>query len=588
MSLGGSFPAHRATIGGHDVCFDEARMSRLSKTVAALVTLLGALTVAPIASQAAPAVRPGEVIVRWKVPAALRAKVTTDLHGQPARLLRNLDPQTELLRLSERTAAATWAAVAALKNDPRVELVQPNFLRRIFVKPNDEHYPLQWHLPAIKAEPAWDITRGSAQVRIAVIDTGIRKDHPEFSGQLLPGYDFVTDLASAGDGGGRDGDPTDPGDNKASSSAMHGTHVAGIIGARTDNGKGVAGVCWNCKLVPVRALGVQQGLGDDADIADAIKWAAGIAVPGVPANQYPAQVINMSFGGEGDSPILVQAVQAALAKGAILVAAAGNESRDGAKVLPAAIPGVITVGATAYSGGRAPYSNWGAVIDVMAPGGHIGEKLPLTYEGEFVAAGILSTMCYTDNNTCEYRIYEGTSQAAPVVAGVVGLMVSVDPTLTPAKALTFLKQTAKPIACDHSCGAGLIDAASAVQLTLTNSGGTTAPTGNNRPFGQECTQDSQCSSALCSSLTGPSYICTQYCSSKQSCPAVADCVLGICVPFSGPTTHPGTPPGGPLVIQGVGCSMGGQPALSSGLLLSLALLGLLGLRRRRSFRPRGS
>lgn len=557
-------------------------MPRVSTTFAALVTLLGVSIAAPTVGQAAPEVMPGEVIVRWKLPAALRAKVTTDLHGQPARLLRNLDPQTELLRLSERTTAATWAAVAALKNDPRIEFVQPNFLRRIFVKPNDEHYALQWHMPVINAEPAWDLSRGSAQVRIAVIDTGIRKDHPEFAGQLLPGYDFITDPAHAGDGNGRDSDPSDPGDNTAASSAMHGTHVAGIIAARSDNSKGIAGLCWNCKIVPVRALGVQQGRGADADIADAIKWAAGIAVAGTPTNQYPAQIINMSFGGEGASAVLTQAVQAALAKGAIVVAAAGNDAKDGAAVLPAAVPGVITVGATSYSGGRAPYSNWGAVVDVMAPGGNMTEQLPLSYNGKPVDAGIISTMCYTADNSCGYHIYEGTSQAAPVVAGVVGLMVSIDPTLTPAKALTYLEQTAKPITCDKSCGSGMIDAAAAVQLTLTNSGGTIPPpTGNNRPFGQECTQDSECNSAVCRSVGGPAYICTQFCSSKQGCPSAADCISGMCVPSTGPTTNPGTDPNTPPVIQGVGCTLGGQPALPSGLLLSLALLGLFALRRRR-------
>jgi serine protease len=553
----------------------------LRHLTAALLILLASTPAT--AAPSAPEVVAGQVIVTWKLPKTLRiAQTPAVIAGRVAHRLRDLDQRTELVALGEKTEAASWDAVAALRSDPRVAHAQPNYLRRPMVKPNDTHYALQWHVARIRGEQAWDITQGS-QIKIAVIDTGVRGSHPDFQGQLLPGYDFISATVDSGDGDGRDADPTDNGTNTAASSALHGTHVAGIIAARSNNNKGIAGICWNCKVVPIRALGVEGGRGSDADIADAIRWAAGLNVQGVPQNQNKAQIINMSFGGAGESQVLTNAVKAAMAAGVIIVAAAGNENTNASNVYPAAVPGVITVGAAGYKLKRAPYSNYGTVIDVMAPGGDLLVDQDAKYGGKAWKAGIISTMYYAQTNSYDYHLYEGTSQAAPVVAGVIGLMLSVNTSLDSAGVLAALKKTADgSYQCQEGCGAGMIDAAAAVNEV--KSGTTPPPTGNGLPYGNECTQDTDCASRICRPAGGPSYICTRYCSSKTTCPTGSDCKAGICIPGSGPATNPGSGGEG-VVIQGMGCNTsGGLPGAVPVLFAALALLLLLlraGDRRRR-------
>ncbi|PIE17977.1 MAG: hypothetical protein CSA65_06735 [Proteobacteria bacterium] len=534
-------------------------------------------TAAPPSSAATPEVAPGQLIVTWKVPKTLRvATVPTVVAGYVTRPLRDLDSRTELIALHEKTQAASWEAVAALRADPRVADVQPNYVRRPMVRPNDTHFPLQWHIPRIHGEQAWDISQGS-QIKIAVIDTGIRGSHPDFQGQLLPGYDFISNITHAGDNDGRDANPTDNGTNSSASSALHGTHVAGIIAARSINNKGIAGICWNCKIVPIRALGVDAGRGVDSDIADAIRWAAGLNVQHVPPNPNPAQIINMSFGGAGGSKVLTDAIAAALREGVIIVTAAGNKNIDASNIYPAAVPGVITVGATGYKTKRAPYSNYGQVIDVMAPGGNLYEKQDVQHQGKTWQGGIISTMYYAQDNSYDYHIYEGTSQAAPVVAGVIGLMLSVNSGLDSAAVLAALKKTADgSYQCAKGCGAGMINAAAA--LAEVNNG--TPPTGNGLPYGSTCSQDLDCASRICRPAGGSGYICTRYCSSKTECPSGSSCHAGVCVPGSGPSTNPGS--SGGTVIQGVGCRVGAEEAPSGPLpWLALALLALACRRRRR-------
>ncbi len=364
-----------------------------------------------------------------------------------------------------------------------VESIEPDRILRAYLTPNDPQYGQQWHLQPDTAgnagaglPGAWDVTTGDSALVIAIIDTGARKDHPDLAGRFLDGYDFVSDPAAGNDGNGRDPDPSDPGDwvsaaentnpsspyfsCGASDSSWHGTHVAGIIGAAGNNGIGVAGVNWKSKLLPVRVLGKCGGY--SSDVVDAVRWSAGLIVPSVPANRTPARVINMSLGGPGPCGGPLQAaVGDAVAAGAVVVVAAGNSNQNASGETPANCPGVIVVGATDPAGNRAFYSNYGSRLTISAPGGNtrdFGQK-----------GGILSTLNAgkTGPGAASYASYQGTSMATPLVAGIISLMLSVDPGLTPERIVALLRETARPFpagsACaGGTCGAGIINAARAV------------------------------------------------------------------------------------------------------------------------------
>lgn len=322
---------------------------------------------------------------------------------------------------------------------------------------------------------SWDITTGSAGNVIAVIDTGIL-NHPDLAGKILPGYDFISDASIANDGDGRDGNAADPGDwisavdittdkfkdNKISNSSWHGTHVAGIAAAAGNNGIGVAGADWYAKILPVRVLG--KGGGYTSDIIDGARWAAGLHVDGVPDNKNPAKVLNMSLGGEGEcDPAYQAAIDEIKATGAILVVAAGNESSDVSKHTPAGCKNLITVGAVARSGSIASYSNFGAGITIAAPGGEAAIAND---------SGILSTGDSgktSPNNDGIYIPEQGTSMASPIAAGVVSLMLSVNPSLNPDQVKKLLISSARAFSTSvqkpctiASCGAGYLDAYNAV------------------------------------------------------------------------------------------------------------------------------
>lgn len=293
---------------------------------------------------------------------------------------------------------------------------------------------------------------------VAVIDSGIVK-HPDLDANVLPGYDFITEPSIARDGNGRDSDPTDQGnweeagvcgaDSEASESNWHGTHVAGSIAAIMNNKRGIVGVAPSTKILPVRALGMCGGY--DSDIADAMIWAAGGTVEGVPANSNPAKIINLSLGGEGTCPATYsKAIAEVNKRGAILVVAAGNDGQDTSKVAPANCGGSIVVGATDQEGKRSDFSNYGKLVDVSAPGSGIMSTVDL---GTTVSTG------------AGYTEYDGTSMAAPQVAGVIALMKSVDPSLTAERAKQILKQSSKPLTCDvNACGSGIVNAASALAM----------------------------------------------------------------------------------------------------------------------------
>lgn len=357
--------------------------------------------------------------------------------------------------------------VNVLSAHPAVQHVEPDLRMRPLATVNDPFYVEQWNLHAasagLRVEGAWDLTRGDGQI-IAVLDTGIT-DHNDLDDNVLPGYDFVMDPDLAADGDGRDPDASDPGDACANpgpdlpptESSWHGTHVAGIAAAVGNNAEGIAGVAHEAGLLPLRVLGACDGY--VSDTADAVRWAAGGAVDGVPANPTPARVINMSIGAEDACTRYLQdAIDFATRQGSVVVAAAGNEGQPAANVMPANCANVITVGASGPAGQSAAYSNFGPEVDVSAPGG----------EGNTGPQNILSTMNEGATSPAGegYAYMQGTSMAAPHVAGVAALMLAVNPSLTPQKVEQILRGAARPLsgACSAGCGTGLVDASAAVAI----------------------------------------------------------------------------------------------------------------------------
>ncbi|MCC8624995.1 S8 family peptidase [Xanthomonas vesicatoria] len=379
-------------------------------------------------------------------------------------------------RALDRAEAETL--MRQLAADPNVQSVEVDQILRATLTPNDTRLSEQWAFGATNAglniRPAWDKATGTGVV-VAVIDTGITT-HADLNANILPGYDFISDATAARDGNGRDSNPADEGDwyaaNEcgtgipASNSSWHGTHVAGTVAAVTGNNTGVAGTAYNAKVVPVRVLGKCGG--SLSDISDAIIWASGGSVSGVPTNANPAEVINMSLGGGGTCSTTMQnAISGAVSRGTTVVVAAGNSSANVSGSLPANCANVIAVAATTSAGAKASYSNFGAGIDVSAPG-----------------SAILSTLNSgtTTPGSASYASYNGTSMASPHVAGVVALVQSVAPTaLTPAAVETLLKNTARalPGACSGGCGAGIVNADAAVTAAISGSnGGGGGGTGN--------------------------------------------------------------------------------------------------------------
>jgi len=357
------------------------------------------------------------------------------------------------------TAAKTQEWAAQLAQVPGVRYAARNERMYGMAVPNDRGYSLQWHYPTLNLPAAWDMVHDASSVVVAVIDSGI-VSHPDLNANVLPGYDMISDPENAGDGDGRDSDPRDEGsDTPSGGSSWHGSHVAGTISADTNNLVGVAGVAWNAKLLPVRVLGRKGG--SSFDIAAAITWATGGTVPGVPANPYPAKVVNMSLGGSAPPQALYQdAIDGAVRRGAIVVVAAGNEDVDARNSTPCNQQNVICVGSTSLAGQRSSFSNFGADVDVVASGGEMREDL----NGDGYPDGVLSTVL-DENGNPAYAFSQGTSMAAPHVAGVVALMAAVQPGLTAAVAESTLKATATPLTsaqCPEGCGAGLVNARAAL------------------------------------------------------------------------------------------------------------------------------
>jgi serine protease len=427
-------------------------------------------------AQTQPEFVPGEVIVKFRD--GIRSQGISSLQAQVSgasvniarvRSLGSALPRTELYRAST-DAAGTLEMARQLSQRSDVEYAEPNYISHIQKAPNDPNYAAQWHYKAMNLENAWDITDGTGKsITVSVVDTG-KIDHTDLQGTFVGGYDFITDPDEAGDGDARDADATDLGGD----SGYHGSHVAGTIAAQSNNGVGVAGVNWGAKVVPVRVLGI-NGSGTNADILPGVQWAAGIHVDGVPDNPNPAKVINLSLGGKRSCSQAEQDLYDDIkAKGVIVVVAAGNSNEDANNHSPASCNNVITVGATGPTNTRAPYSNYGSPIDVMAPGGDT--KQTITFNGKTYPAGVLSTLL-DDQSKPVYGFYQGTSMASPHVAGLVSLMLSKDSSLSFDTIMSRLKAASTPLsptACNRpsgsDCGPGLVDAARALGTT-----GTTPP-----------------------------------------------------------------------------------------------------------------
>jgi serine protease len=377
--------------------------------------------------------------------------------------------------VSEVDDSKTADVMRAIAARGDVSSVEPDAIMTAFATPNDTSYNSQWHYfeatGGLNLPLAWDKSTGTG-VTVAVLDTGIAS-HSDLNANVVAGYDFISSSATARDGNGRDSNPADEGDwsaanecgsgSPASGSSWHGTHVAGTIAAVTNNSKGVAGVAYGAKVSPVRVLGKCGG--SISDIADAIIWASGGTVSGAPANANVAKVINMSLGGGGSCGTTTQnAINGAVSRGTVVIVAAGNSNTNASGFNPANCSNVVTVAATNRAGGRAFYSNFGANVDVAAPGGE------LSASGS--SNGVLSTLnaSTTSPGAESYAYYQGTSMATPHVAGVAALILSKG-AQTPANLETLLKNNTRafPATCS-SCGTGIVDA-NKVLSALTGGGG---------------------------------------------------------------------------------------------------------------------
>ena len=414
-------------------------------------------------------------------PASRVARLSRDANVD-ATPVRRLARGALLVELPEGSDATAAARDAMIRGGARMAVLDRRVKRARI--PNDPDIAAQWYLRnddvSVSAYNAWNVTTGSPSVVVGVIDTGILS-HPDLAGRVLPGYDFISDVATANDGDGRDADPTDPGDwvleadldnpafagCGAERSSWHGTSVAGIIAANSDNGMALAGMDWGARILPLRVLGKCGG--HFSDIFDAIAWAAGETVPGVPPNPHPAQVVNLSLGAFGEActaeedALLAQLLSPTGLRA--IVVAAGNESGDANLSFPSSCPSTFAVAATSDTGDRTSYSNYGARVDLAAPGGdRFGSGL----------IAILSNSGATVPGAYVVDAGGGTSFAAPMVTGVTSLMLSVAPALTPAELRAILLTTFKPFPATSkctftTCGHGIVNAHAAVlaaQATL--------------------------------------------------------------------------------------------------------------------------
>jgi len=426
-----------------------------------------------------------------------------------------------LSSLAQGEAAADM--LARLRADPDVEYAELDRKVYLHATSNDPLALGQWYLQggepsAINANAAWDVTKGESGVVVAVIDTGVLFNHPDLKranqgGRLLPGYDFVSQDApgkfiTANDGDGRDPDPSDPGDwvsaadlndpdagcTETGPSSWHGTRVAGMIAALTNNETGIAGIQWNGFILPVRVIGKCGGY--NSDVLAGIRWASGLSVPGVPNNPYPAQVVNISLGGAMDcDDASADAIREVSERGTLVVVSAGNEG--GPVDSPANCPGAAGIVGLRHAGTKVGFSSLGPQIALGAPGGNCGDlsgalctfSLDTTSNtGETVPQ--INT--YTDKTNFNRNI--GTSFSAPIVSGIAGLMLAANGNLKSTQLIARLQEgatkpfptvseTGTPPVCrvptgpedfqgaecsctTNTCGAGMANALGSVNAAL--------------------------------------------------------------------------------------------------------------------------
>lgn len=419
-----------------------------------------------------------EILVKAR-PDADRASLARDLDCAVAavspsgwirmrtRVAATAEPRRAVSR-TERRAVADLCERA--RSDARVVSSQPNLVRQRFDvetnAPNDPLFVEQWDLAKCRFVSAWDVEAGDDQRTVAVLDTGIRPEHPDLAGRLVIGWDFVSDAWNGGDSTGVDPDPTDP----FISSGTHGTHVAGTILARVNDGVGVSGGVKYGKLMPVRVLGAFGGT--DFDIAEGVRFAARLANVSGQLPSKRAEVINMSLGGPGDSPLLREAIEDAVDAGVVVVVAAGNAG-SAQPMYPAAYPNVIAVSSTNAGDALAFYSSFGDHVDVSAPGGDSTKDT----NGDGFADGIVSTVVTTADGP-SWGMKMGTSMATPHVAAAAFLVRCADPNLTPLEVMAELAAGAKdlgPVGLDAKFGHGRLDVRKSVEIATASTGAASAP-----------------------------------------------------------------------------------------------------------------
>ncbi len=363
--------------------------------------------------------------------------------------------------------AMTLKVIKELQQHAEFKYVEPNFMYQRFASTNDPFFSRQWHFPLISLPQAWDQAIGGSGAIVAVLDTGVLTSHPDLIGNLLPGFDFISDPLIANDGNGIDADPNDPGDsliNEDGFSSFHGTHVLGTVGAVANNNEGVSGAGFfsNIQVMPLRVLGV--GGGTLSDICEALFYAARLDNASNTLPAVAADVVNMSLGAGTTTQMFQDCITTVRDAGLIIVAAAGNFSSS-APSFPAAHDGVVSVSAATLTRNLASYSNFGSTIDVAAPGGDATDD-----DGDGLIDGVFSTIGNEDSNgnvenTFGYLV--GTSMATPHVSAVAALMKSVTPSLTPDQFDAFLAagELTDDLGApgrDDSFGFGLINANKAV------------------------------------------------------------------------------------------------------------------------------